>query len=176
MKYLLITFLIFSMSANGQKENSNHAHLKDGKEVPCPNPGHPEYGGHIRAFQNVWNENDTVSKRYPVYELVWQQDSAVIKYKYDTIPVVMLIGDTSKTKYSGFVEIGGWVFDTTWHEPNPSIYWKFGYEVEEYIPERFYSQGFNRSWTGGYWQHLCYLDENKQPMKKSIIVWQTKNR
>jgi len=104
--------------------------------------------------------------------------------KYDTVRVLMLVCDTSE-KYRGYVYaekyIGG------------NIVWQFGYEVR--IPEEFKEipnpdfLGINRACAvnGCELDHSSptiknqihptkyeYLDQDKKPLKKSIIVWDTK--
>lgn len=73
----------------------------------------------------------------------------------DTLQVIMLVSDTAKIKTK---TEGGWVIyysDSTY--PN-EVNWKLGYQV------------FNNK------IHVKYLDNLKQPLPKSIIVWQSKSR
>ncbi len=67
----------------------------------------------------------------------------------DTVRVIMLVCDTSNQFYSIHSDtivgtLTGWVS------------WQFGYDVRE-----------NN-------EHLYYLDENKKPLNKNIVVWQVK--
>lgn len=73
----------------------------------------------------------------------------------DTLQVIMLVSDTAKikTKTEGGLVI--YYSDSTY--PN-EVNWKLGYQV------------FNNK------IHVKYLDNLKQPLPKSIIVWQSKSR
>lgn len=94
--------------------------------------------------------------------------------RQDTIPVIMLVGDTLDRKDYGFSflefnkdgklveKIGDSVVFKDY-----SVWWQFGYEVSPIIDEN--------SWE--YWlinYKTEYLDQNKKPLPKSIIVWMTK--
>lgn len=91
------------------------------------------------------------------YTLVPTYDPHVswLKPVEDTLQVIMLVSDTAKIKTK---TEGGWVIyysDSTY--PN-EVNWKLGYQV------------FNNK------IHVKYLDNLKQPLPKSTIVWQSKSR
>ena len=75
---------------------------------------------------------------------------------YDTVKVVMLISDTSY--YSSTLTVGG-------YEKREKV---FGL-TNTYVPFMVVDSYSNIV----YW-HREYLDNNKQPLKKSIIVWLSK--
>jgi len=78
--------------------------------------------------------------------------------KKDTVKVLLLVCDTSKVFYH-------------------SVYWQFGYEVREITD---YLQVWENNGTRmkllPEYKHIEYLSEDKSPMKKSVIIWQSKNR
>jgi len=118
--------------------------------------------------------------------------------KQDTVKVVLLVCDTAKImkigwdyfkedtaatrryadtttdKYFGY--IGKWTRDTTWHEPSRSVYWVYGYSVREKHNtdegklDPYHSFGYV---SRDYWVHIFYLDDKKQPLKSTVIVWQS---
>jgi hypothetical protein len=77
--------------------------------------------------------------------------------KQDTIPVIILIADTSNSKVyrlEGAVIYGG------------NLWWQFGYEVYERTPscdKCLYQSIF-----------IGYIDQNKKQLPSSIIVWMSK--
>lgn len=76
--------------------------------------------------------------------------------------------DSVRTTFS--VIYGQWHNDTTWGSPNYKVWWQFGYKVLRLVPEGLNGFAYNPE----YLELFCYLDDKKQPLKKSIIVWQTK--
>lgn len=90
--------------------------------------------------------------------------------RQDTTRCIMLICDTAGTfiqnfgmpNDNGINGNGYWLQRTVkrmYYEP--FVYWQFGYEVHEW--SNYFGSG-----------KRYYLDENKLPMKKSIMVWQVK--
>lgn len=95
----------------------------------------------------------------------------------DTVKVLMMVCDTG-TKED---------FDSMWIIFNPRkkseeigpfykivpyVYWIYGYEVIEYV-----AGGWD-AWDNQYdhhWEFRLYLDENKKPLNKNIVVWETKD-
>lgn len=76
-------------------------------------------------------------------------DTAIFKY-YDTTMVLILYSDTA----NGYHKEGNMMF------ANRDIcYWQYGYQV--------YKRNYN------YVGILYYLDADKKPLPKSIVVWQT---
>jgi len=84
----------------------------------------------------------------------WGYDTLVQIKRVDTVKIVMLISDTSYYR-------------------NPMAWWKFGYQVNKFIPEHW--ADFDRQ-VMVHWELVGYLDDKKKPLSKNIIVWQTKNR
>jgi hypothetical protein len=70
-----------------------------------------------------------------------------VESKYDTIPVVLLISDTSSVL-------------------NNPVEWIYGYSVREY---RYFLDGY---YSENYWRHLFYLDSEKK-LLENIIIWQS---
>ena len=126
------------------------------------------------------------------------------KDAYDTIPVTMLVSDTSHYYYSYWQE-------STYTEDSIMIYGKHistrhydsicedrgqqnfmvfrmnGYSVRERHNtsegemdpggmECFDEHGHLIDCFHDYWLHVRYLDSNKKPLKSTIIVWQSLNR
>lgn len=74
------------------------------------------------------------------------------QYPLDTVKCVMLVCDTSLQEYNNYNCIG------CQHSGyNPMVTWQTGY---------FYYTGV---------AHVAYLNENKKPLSKNIIVWMSKS-
>lgn len=84
--------------------------------------------------------------------------------KLDTIPVIMLVCDTAKQNLK-MLDSEGRPFN--FNDRNISVEWQFGYSVNIKKTTRGMPPFME------YWEHLYYLDENKNPLSKSIIVWQS---
>jgi len=98
-----------------------------------------------------------------------------IELSYDTIPIVMLICDTFSVK-----PFGNRLYESSTHEYTamafPVVYWQFGYEVKRLMPNglNFLTMPSNEPIIeNGAWQHILYLDRDKKPLSKNIIVWQS---
>lgn len=106
----------------------------------------------------------------------------------DTIKVIISISDTSvhssvSTNYK-MVICGDttkpfpcdYKHDTSYHYDS-NIYWVFAYEIREkhntsegIIDPMIYA---NANYVD-YWQHITFLDLNKNPFPSNIIIWQQK--
>lgn len=116
-----------------------------------------------------WNPSDTsYSYLFNGYRL--KQDSAVHRPKFDTIKVVMLVSDTTiHNLYPKSTNAITSYFDN-------SAFWQYGFEILER------KSGYNK-WgyesacptCPDYWEHVKYLDSNKNPLKPEIIVWMSKS-
>ncbi len=90
---------------------------------------------------------------YPLYRIpngsVYKPPTMV-----DTVKCIMLVCDTSYTK---------------------RVYWINGYEVR--VCEFICCDPSEKFLAKNYWScdHVEYLDENKKPLSKNIIVWMSKN-
>lgn len=98
---------------------------------------------------------------------------ATQKIKNDTIPILMLVCDTS-----GFSAIF-WEVDKNTRVvkevKKDNVWWMFGYEVREH---RSKSDFQVCDWENA-GRNYCIrqrLDENKKPLSKSTVVWVSKNR
>jgi hypothetical protein len=90
----------------------------------------------------------------------------------DTVPVMLLVADTMHyTNYTPQLNKGNY-FDKS-----GDVSWVKAYSVREKHNE---AEGLLDPYMCGncvykdYWQHLYYLDANKKPLSKSIIVWLSK--
>lgn len=110
---------------------------------------------------------DQVSPKI-VFNDIWHSQISDTTYRrhYDTVKVVMLCADTSK------INVGvGKTFWAFWIDgagvgeknTNSQCYWMYGYIVREILTERY--------WT--YYAQPKYFDTNKQPIKESVIIFQT---
>lgn len=85
---------------------------------------------------------------------------------YDTIPVLLLVSDTTKES----IFFGSGITYST----NPFSFHIRAFSVRKYAGEFEKALG-NDSW---YWEsvytHEYYIDENKKRLDKSIVVWQEK--
>lgn len=103
-------------------------------------------------------------------------------YPLDTILVIAQVIDTSKS-----FEIGYFAYDSTKKKKedgwpihyidsvnikyNNKVYWQYLYSVrKEYQAWQDIDLNYGMIQK---WKHLYYLDENKKPLSKSIIVWQS---
>jgi hypothetical protein len=91
---------------------------------------------------------------------------ATITPSYDTVRCVMLVSDTSRDSFGTGI-----------------VYWMKGYSVRE---KHNTSEGVNDPYFSrciddngnevpcyhDYWKHLCYLDADKHPLPKNILVWE----
>lgn len=122
--------------------------------------------GSYPATDNVFLTRDTMNNVVTVTRISKIDDSTTF-YKVrrmilDTIPVVMLVSDTSQERVAL-----GWEADTM---VTCLIYnyfdvsFMFGYELIR-MPEYWYSDPISG-----------YLDDKKKLLSKSIIVWQSKRR
>lgn len=122
--------------------------------------------------------------QFPIQDNLMRQDT--IKPKTDTVRCLMLVcdtsekysiwpsfeidtaktriyADTSKSLHKDYAAIGKWTNDTTNRHYLNDVWWQFGYEVREY--------GYMTLWPP---KEYTYLDQNKKPLSKSIVVWMTK--
>lgn len=135
-----------------------------------------------------------------VLSFAWFNCSGQVSYadtallRYDTSKVIMLVSNVGKiaiteesfqidwdaTKkrldtlksdsVSSYMMIGKFVIDTTWVEPINKVTWQYGYEVK-------YADGYGED---AMWRRepltktVTYLDADKKPLPKNIVVWQTK--
>jgi len=107
--------------------------------------------------------------------------------KKDSLPVIMLVCDTAFYEalvHKGYDTLPDNLGGTTYLNQfkkvknyNHSAYWQFGYEVREIVD---YIQVWDNNGTRmkllPEYKHIEYLNEDKSPMKKSVIIWQSKNR
>lgn len=70
------------------------------------------------------------------------------KRQYDTVRVIMLVSDTSKS------------FDH-------SVRWLFGYQVKE-LHKSIYASACGN--CNDFWKHIEYLDINKKPLKNIVVI------
>lgn len=81
------------------------------------------------------------------------------KAQNDTVRVIMLVCDTTYHPKSE-----GWVVNSR------GVYWQFGYEVLKFIPAGWDDRD---NQFPNHYIHSAWLNENKKPLSKSIIVWQS---
>lgn len=93
--------------------------------------------------------------------------------RLDTVRSVMVISDTSKPMYVGlYSDLNNkLIYDTTYGNPSPFLRWEFGYTVYR----RYNLTLIESGWYGTHtklWPYIVeYLDKNKLPFKKGIVVW-----
>ena len=103
----------------------------------------------------------------------------------DTVKCIMLVSDTSHSYYTYFkidsIPNGNTLY-VKGHEvkedngfSNTLLYWTKGHEVR--ICEFICCDPSEHVLAKSYWScgHSEYLDENKKPLSKNIIVWMSKN-
>lgn len=154
-----LMLLLASCNSYGQKKDSLKSKWADATRI--------EY--RVQGGDTTWYSEKMVQWGDPI-----TMSTSVIKFypKYDTINCIMLVCDTTFRKdVIGYV---GYFGDTVAYIENRMIHvwWQFGYEVKKMASTSllaFDERG-----------HLLidnfeeYLDQNKKPLRKSIVVWMTK--
>jgi hypothetical protein len=79
-----------------------------------------------------------------------------------------IFSDTSKTSWKDYVLVGSTKNDTTNRRYNNSVWWQFGHEVYEPYTTQLTLSPFDKV------PNSIYLDANKKPLPKSIVVWMSK--
>ena len=105
------------------------------------------------------------------------RDEMVIVPMYDTVKILMLFCDTSNLIFNGRILV-----DTTGYaQIQFDVHSQYGYEVRKVVKKNntdgvldpYNTFGFKyEEWLVYY--HELFLDENKKPLSKNIIVWQTR--
>jgi hypothetical protein len=115
-------------------------------------------------------------------------------FKRDTVKCILLICDTSRTftthsyikydttisEYSKFTKeqredyIGIGTIDTIWQTPLDEVCWIKGFEIRELhnTSEGEVDPGICPNCWNDYWKHISYLNNNKKPFSRNIIIWQ----
>jgi hypothetical protein len=168
MKTLLIILLFFSVAGFGQTTDSIYW---DGTRIGIGD------GGSLPTVLHVCGS-------VGLMPFGWSPTSKLDISVYDTIPVLMLVSDTSHNiftsysigkyiKGSGKTEIigndtlisgGSYEYKevkTDYGYLSPVVYHMKGYEV---IGGISYSEGH-------YPSHITYLSSDKKPLNKNIVVW-----
>lgn len=95
---------------------------------------------------------------YTVADSLWVRPAPI--KQYDTIPIVMLVSDTTKGNRWDANTLTLYIQSVD----NYDVSFMFGYELIR-MPEYAYADPI-----------VAYLDDKKKPLSKSIIVWQSKRR
>lgn len=142
---------------------------------------------------------DSVQKTLPLdhmqrFILADTTTSCKIRKKYDTIPVLMLVSDTAQFEQDRITkkreEREQRMLQDTTHNyayvvdfptyTQPQSYHMKGYEVLKPIGTHAANtdDGNGMSYTvyvpATTWGHAAWLDANKKPLKKEIVVWMSK--
>ena len=129
---------------------------------------------HRRIEYNIDSSIFTSVKWYK--QGIYTDSIWTIKEHYDTVKVIMLLSDTSTHK--------SWVLlldkNATVKEAIspyiPYCFWEYGYSVrekhntDEDSIDPYFTYGYK---CRDYFIHKFYLDENKNPLNKNYIVWQS---
>ena len=129
-------------------------------------------GSGTEIYPNYLTDLKIESGNYVMY--------ATVAPRQDTISVILLCIDTSDKKDCGFefikVASGGILEfinqDTCITYKDYSTQWQFGYEVKQDLDELDKKYGLD--WYKHYWEDAIYLDKDKKPLPKSIVVFMTK--
>lgn len=98
----------------------------------------------------------------------WGGTSDTTIRKIDTIPVILLVCDTAK-KGDGKSKITFSIFYNA-EKPEENV----GTSVN-HVPYVFWIKGYEaREIVNHFLEKIYYLDENKKPLKKNIVVWLSK--
>lgn len=98
--------------------------------------------------------------------------NGVIQYEkpkpiYDTIKVIMLVSDTCCRWVDSIssIEVG---------RSSKSVHWQYGYGVRKITccGWSYDSKGFE--YQSNIYTHIEYLDADKKPLPKNIVIWQVK--
>jgi len=113
-----------------------------------------EYKGFGSADDRIYGAGDTIPTGYLTLGGHWRSDS--MPTKYDTIPCIMLVCDTSNS-----------LSDYVYSDGTKVQYLTFISEARWMFGNFVINSGAIRG---------TYLDADKKPLEKSIIVWQSINR
>jgi hypothetical protein len=124
-------------------------------------------------LEPIKNEYDY--QREYVNDNYWDIDEPIYKFSnqtLDTIPCLLMYSDTTSSYY----------YDTTYYTISNlidyGVYWMKGYGVREMHEGSLEVFSINASGqiepAPNYYSHKEYLDDNKHPIKNSIIIWQAK--
>lgn len=86
--------------------------------------------------------------------------------QYDTIRCLMLVCDTISGYLPAIIDVGR----TSLEQHRRIVYWQYGYKVSQFV-----AAGWDRedNQHGSYFDFKCYLDADRKPLSKSIVVWQS---
>ena len=127
------------------------------------------------------NKVDSVSDEWRK-EFLWRDSLKSIRDSvapiYDTIPVVMLVSDTTPVNQEYWKSLGnGLIQKETFSVVSSEIWQMAGYEVmvkKEYEYGGVFFDSDRGLWIRWHWVHSCYLDHAKKPL--NLCVWGTKER
>lgn len=118
---------------------------------------------------------ESMKKDYPIKfdsGTVYGNEEPVYHRKRDTVKVLLLICDTFFNEVSATIGVR----DTILHLYNTQTFWQYGYSVRELhnTMEEISAEDAAAcsECDSDYWEHIFYLDAEKRPLGKSIIVWQ----
>ena len=113
-----------------------------------------------------WMTYDTSSTR-----LVFHYDSTM-QPKYDTVAIIYLYTDTAGVRNIYDTLANGWI-----RINELGVFWDFGYEVRQetgLIPVTSRENNMLFDWVMSY-KFVGYLDRQKNPIRKSMIIFNVKN-
>lgn len=184
MKYILFSFLIISSVGYGQSKidycpvtidysKVEYYSLEDtlGKYV--------HYKDGTKCLDTTW--------KYFIPDTIYLTDSSLLKWGgisfssaweepapiYDTVKVIMLVCNTAIDTFQVTPQVGGNPYD--YLDFDYSVKWQIGYEVIKSIWHRCCDPD-NKLLAAPYFEysHVEYLDAIKNPLRKNITVWMSK--
>jgi hypothetical protein len=166
MKNILALILLFSINGYGQPYSYRFDEQMMSRAWGITQNS-PFDSAFIQRIKVLYRDNDSVYKFAPVL---------------DTVRVVIQYSDSSKPVLHTRSQFNGtrWVTEKYYPETaveEYGVYWMYAYSVREKhntiegVIDPYFYQG--RKYHD-YFVHLYYLDENKRPLSKNIIVWQDK--
>ncbi len=148
--------------------------------IPVIGWGQPDSVVNVKGGLRINNGKDKMEYTYPIVTFN--------HFKADTIPVIMLVGDTLKEDQADLISLAPFGFsermsNKTGRRGNfvngrlEDVWWMFGYAVKYLqvgnINEKQKDGSILMGESSVNWH---YLDENKKQLSRNIIVWQSKNR
>lgn len=151
--------------------------------------------GQQETLQSIYDStfviDSTVIKIRPIDMFPIGKDDSIFLQRwlsentYDTVKTLLLVFDTS----THFVKVFKHVSDTSdfWITGTDTIidkriakstdfYWQYGYEVREvFCCTNGNHTNLSYYQAVPYYQHIEYLDADRKPLNRNIIVWQSKN-
>lgn len=151
------------------KSGSIIHHIKKNTDLPKKSPIELEIidSGYISGGDNMWDS----AVYFTVDTMEAISDTSKLS---DTTRIMILYSDTASIEVRGlpYLEYAHikdtflWKYPSLYFIKDNDVHWQLGYEVRVFSGSRLYDNVMYLD------ADEIYLDENKKPLPKSIVVWQ----